>query len=598
VSALPAPLKRWAPQLSLLQRDLALAIAPWVQRLSMSIGAFADAPSQPTGAPDGFDGVARKGPYERLLATEWLYADVVPEEFLRRAAQGEHLFSKLAVREPQQARRCLVLFDAGPSQLGTPRIAHLAALIVFAARCEAVGAKLSWGVLQGPVTDLQEGFTRERGLKLLKGRSVKEPTADRLDTWLQAASMPADDVWLVGSPALMRLPLAARCQQLEVADLLVPDVRALELGVRKGSRAGQRLRLELPPPALCTSLLRAPFKVDAPKITAPLLSLPCTGLVFSASGNRLFSLSPTGALIAIALPNPGGTARRLTFQPPPLEQVIGAGWFRGLLCVTARFDAQGRIVRVVAYPLTKRAERKGDPWVFAVHGDDLPFRPTSLTDVVVFANGDQRKLLLAFGDGLLTLDDSVATFARQPIVAHTQRSERLLALTVDSKGRRDVSTYTRQGLINSTPLDGVGDTYGFFAGGQHWPLPLVALGPSPTTGPWLVVDASRSTHAVDVPDGCTVVGLTMHAGGPSGLILRGRDRCSLLHATQAAVRVLAISEVPIVEVAADFEWPRIAFLDARGSIGLFDASHPPRLLIGLPDASGKPHHLSFVERLA
>lgn len=72
MSVLPAPLKPWAPQLSLLQRELALALAPWIQRLSLSIGPLSDAQARPTGAPDGYDGVARKGSYERLLMTEWL----------------------------------------------------------------------------------------------------------------------------------------------------------------------------------------------------------------------------------------------------------------------------------------------------------------------------------------------------------------------------------------------------------------------------------------------------------------------------------------------------------------------------------------------
>jgi hypothetical protein len=206
VSALPAPLKPWASQLSLLQRELALAIAPLVQRLSLAIGPLADAQSQPTGAPDGADGVTRRGSYERLLATEWLYADEAPEEFLRRAAEGEHLFTKLAVREPHHARQCFVAFDAGPEQLGAPRVAHLAAFIAFAARCEAARADLHWAVLQHTTAHARTGATREEVEQLLKARHTREATDADVARWLAALDARQADVWFVGGPSLLRLP--------------------------------------------------------------------------------------------------------------------------------------------------------------------------------------------------------------------------------------------------------------------------------------------------------------------------------------------------------------------------------------------------------
>ncbi len=71
-------------------------------------------------------------------------------EFFRRAASREQLFHRLLCREPAGIRRSVVLLDAGPFQLGAPRLAQMAALVVFARRAAQGRADLSWGVLQDP----------------------------------------------------------------------------------------------------------------------------------------------------------------------------------------------------------------------------------------------------------------------------------------------------------------------------------------------------------------------------------------------------------------------------------------------------------------
>src|SRR5687768_17876785 len=47
-------------------------------------------------------------------------------------------------------------FDAGPNQLGSPRIAQIAALIVLSRRAEAAGVRFAWGILQEPDAPLFE----------------------------------------------------------------------------------------------------------------------------------------------------------------------------------------------------------------------------------------------------------------------------------------------------------------------------------------------------------------------------------------------------------------------------------------------------------
>lgn len=581
MSALPAPLKPWAAQLSLLQRDLALALAPWIQRLSASIGPLSDAQVRPTGAPDGYDGVARKGSYERLLTSEWLYADEVPDEFLRRAAQGEHLFSKLAVREPHQARRCLVLFDSGPSQLGAPRIAHLAAFIAFASRCEAAHAQLSWGVLQ-QARHRRDGFDKAEAEALLKSRTTREATDADLSAWLETMGA-ADDVWVVGSGLA-----SSKVQQVVVSECMEPGVRRLEVTVRRGGRARQSVHLELPPATVCTSLLRAPFAIEKPKPT-PRASRPTQGLVFGASGNRLFTLGGTGELISVVLPHgTGASVKQVAFQPPALERVVAGGWHKGLICITARHDTSGRIIRFVLHSLTKRGDKRVDPLTFEV--DDpatvLPPEP-SLTDITVFSFNGKKRFLFVMSGRLFSLEDGRATVSPERIVAHTQRSERLLLFIVDEQGRRTVRTLFSNTTQTATHLEGLGTARVHFAGGMRYPLPMMGLGALSTSPTWTMVDHSRLSFGLEVPEGGTVMGVTTPSTWVAGLLVRTENKKRLLHVSAQGTQTIVETESPIIEVATDFEFPRAAWLDAGGGLGLFDASNPQRLIIGLPDGNGR-----------
>lgn len=106
---LPGGLASWAPQLAVLPSDLALALAPWVGRIALAVGSLAASQSQRSGEPDGYSGLSRRGSYERLVTAEWGVADLFPDEFLRRAAAGEHLFLDLARSEPHGAMRSTTL---------------------------------------------------------------------------------------------------------------------------------------------------------------------------------------------------------------------------------------------------------------------------------------------------------------------------------------------------------------------------------------------------------------------------------------------------------------------------------------------------------
>lgn len=258
---IPPPLAPWAAQLEIFPTDLIGALGPLVQRLDAAIGPLATRHSSGDGEPNGYDGLSRRGIYERLLISEWLMADEFPEEFVRRAATGEHAFLKLARREPQQARSCVALFDAGPSQLGAPRIAHLAALIVLARRAASAGAKFYWGILQGQGNPLWDEITPSLIDSWLQARNLNDVANDSLAAWREAigSEIGAEDLWLVGGRRLERLEAARGAAFLGVEDPLEPQANYLKVRITNARRVPQEISLDLPGSNLCARLLRDPF---------------------------------------------------------------------------------------------------------------------------------------------------------------------------------------------------------------------------------------------------------------------------------------------------------------------------------------------------
>jgi hypothetical protein len=256
---LPVGLAPWATQLAILPSDLALTLAPWIGRLALAVGPLASTHRPHSGEPDGYSGLSRRGSYERLVTTEWGIADLFPDEFLRRAAAGEHLFLDLARREPRGALRSIAIVSAGPAQLGAPRLAQVAALIVLARRAAVAGASFSWGVLEDREHRLNDGIDEAGIQRLLRARTAIPAGADAIESWLDAIGGGATrDFWFVGADEDAAAATHVGASRIVVRDLLEPGARALDVEiVRRGPAA--RLRLELPAPDLCARLFRDPF---------------------------------------------------------------------------------------------------------------------------------------------------------------------------------------------------------------------------------------------------------------------------------------------------------------------------------------------------
>jgi hypothetical protein len=314
VIELPAALAPWAAELSLLSSDLALMLAPWVGRLAVALGPMSEIRTSLSAEPDGYGGLSRRGSYERLITAEWALADAFPDEFLRRAAAGEHLFLDLARRGPRGALRSVAVVSAGPSQLGAPRLAHLAALVVLARRAASAGASFGWGLLEDPDARLRDGLDAAGIRRLLDGRTARSAGDAAIATWRAAlgGDQPAD-WWLIGGDDVARRARPASTSCLIVRDLLEPTARALEVEVvRRGPPA--RLRLELPEADVCVRLLRDPLARGGGTRVAP-LRRSAQRLRFIGRGLKLLVVGDDGSTTTWPIPGsprePLGAARSL-----------------------------------------------------------------------------------------------------------------------------------------------------------------------------------------------------------------------------------------------------------------------------------------------
>ena len=303
---LPPSLTPWAGYLKIFPEEVSVALGPIIQRVSMLIGAPLPRINEREGEPDGFDGLNRRGTYERLLLSEWMLADELEDEFMRRAVMGEHLFLNPARSSPVGTRASLALFDTGPSQIGSPRIAHIAALIVLANRADSARSSFSWGVLQQPETATYRDVNASNIHSLLAARSHREVSDTNIAAWEEqlATWNGLDDVWLIGGKRLSRLQVQKRSSRLYVDDVLEPGKRELEVSCNSASGLSAEVNLELPKSSISTRLLRDPFAAVVPEIQkTPVSSYTGSSLLFDISGTKIFTRTAKWGVTAFNVPN-------------------------------------------------------------------------------------------------------------------------------------------------------------------------------------------------------------------------------------------------------------------------------------------------------
>ncbi|MCU1276808.1 MAG: hypothetical protein JWM53_354 [bacterium] len=360
---LPAALASWKPALAAFAPDLAVALAPFVDRIALAIGSLSTTSKAGVGEPDGYGGLTRRGSYERLVGSEWLLAQELPDEFLRRAGAGEHLFVEIAARVPAGGRRCVALFDAGPMQLGGPRIGHLATLIALSQRAERAATRFAWGILQQPDADPVEDVTEASVLRLLHGRTSEIASSEHVDRWREKLALTAsDDVWIVGDGSLAE----SRGSRIAVHESIEVGARRVSIAVKRRDGRAAEVILDLPAHDDCARLLRDPFTVITamPRSASQLGSAPSSNPVYGQDGRRVVVRLRDGGVACMPVPSsPRQTPGTPTiFRPREGEVVVAAGSHGKKLAVVT-VDPSDRVVvlRSIGKMGGVRAEKRFGP---------------------------------------------------------------------------------------------------------------------------------------------------------------------------------------------------------------------------------------------
>jgi len=296
---LPSAVASWRAKLAVFDPAVAAALTPMLSRLYRVIGALAGEGARGLGEVAGYDGVAARGPYERLVATEWLLADEAPDEFMRRAATNELLFLALARESPRLARHSTVLVDAGPEVFGAPRLAVFAALVVLEARARAARADFEWRFAQGG-DDTKDADVATA----LRMRADGNPSEEDLGARIEAA-LARGEAWVVGGSEATRIASARGASTVRVDDVLEPDARALAITVSAGRGPDRTALLELPDDATCVRILRDPYPTRShPRASTKGAARAPFALALPAiSGGRIFARLENGSVLALPVPN-------------------------------------------------------------------------------------------------------------------------------------------------------------------------------------------------------------------------------------------------------------------------------------------------------
>lgn len=197
---LPKPFQAWQHWLSRFDENLQPIIADLLLQLNLFIGSISESRCSKQLSSDSSD-LQKRGKYEHLLTTEWLIAQEEPDEFIRRAANNEHLFLTPAYEKPKANGVIIALFDCGLLQLGMPRVAHLILMILFDIRAHNLNSQFYWGILQSNSELIL--FSGIEDLKLLlKNRTMNCLDTKHLDYWkdyLKQSELLYDECWIIGN---------------------------------------------------------------------------------------------------------------------------------------------------------------------------------------------------------------------------------------------------------------------------------------------------------------------------------------------------------------------------------------------------------------
>lgn len=340
---LPKQLASWHEILGLFPEDIAQFIINVAKQLSPLIETVSREEHSGAIEPDGFGGLTAKANYERLLLTEWGLQDYFPEEFIRRAVSGEHLFFDLQKIEHRDDRHCYVLFDCGPKQLGRPRLVQLVVLMLLARRASKTGVKLSWGILQDSQHTIYESVSKESINQWLEHRTARDVSRSQLTDWLSTINLALeqqsgtiDDLWMITPKPIVSDKVDY--MQVKIVEPLL-DLESIDVSI-ESKRKKNALSLKLSDEPINVRVIRDPFG-ESKKIGSWERADHVGRWIIGVSGMRLACFNSAGALVIYKI-NKHKTTR------PGLQQIVKPKTKRNLAgafvaknkCLTVSYDDQ------------------------------------------------------------------------------------------------------------------------------------------------------------------------------------------------------------------------------------------------------------------
>jgi hypothetical protein len=580
---LPRALLPWAEYLDIYPPELISALGPLIRRLDAAIGSLRINTVSGNAEPDGYDGLTRRGIYDRLLLSEWLLAEEAPDEFVRRAAMGEHAFLQLARVEPAGGKFSFALFDAGPEQLGSPRIAHLAALVVLARRAAAAGVQFYWGIAQQQGTAPMMDCTASSVHHLLNARTTVEATEAHVEAWRSqfrdiCGGNDLDDFWLASSGRLAK-NLNRDLSLLEVSDVISPDINRLAVNIHTYGRAAKAVTLELPEGPVCARLLRDPFQTAA---AVPVRSSSRhehnSNLILTPHGSKLILRRENGGIIVYPIPNSPHTAA----GPPKRYQsswrlpIIAAGRL-GKRTIIVSFIQDGRGLYVECVGGKCGNTRTGSYFLPEAFSQvDIPLQLclppgpfASDYDMIMLLNG--RLLGLAKRDAgkhaapLVQLEEgtvSAVSLTANGMAFVCKRASIWCLVSVGNDGQRRTLRQLKDG-------EKCFFGYGGILAHQHFGL----LAAEEENGLWAVQFAGMAIQ-IAVPEESRVVGVAAWENHDTpGLIVVGPDKRTISIVRQGGIHSLPPASSEIEQITVSPAAPQIAYTTKRQEIVVWSLRH-------------------------
>lgn len=343
MTRLPATLASWQESLAALQPRVAVALGPMLNVLDDLVGRL-DEQGGESGDPDGYDGTTNRGDIGRLLLHEWLLAQEVPGEFLRRAAENELSYLRRAHRRLARQGRMVVIADCGPEQLGVGRLVQLAALVVLHRRARAAGSELILRILQhqgGVRGDLAELLT-----DWLAARTPQTPTRAQVEAAFAETEI-VDRVWLLAGPTARQLAAPHR-RTVSSWVSSWSATGASEVTIRVGDATA---RVHVPDPRTAVAALRGEGLL-ARRSNPSMVAVPTTGhgAVFNSADSRLLWRGASADEIYGCFVSTGDTVKVRCYR---LGGAVLAAASLGKRVVAAVTDGTGLWIQVIGKRLAR-----------------------------------------------------------------------------------------------------------------------------------------------------------------------------------------------------------------------------------------------------